>query len=70
MTPETLALQDAVLTSIVGGRLDHAALRALPRWRAVLLARVACRAGVLTRAERDKLVREVAVLGELRPARR
>lgn len=70
LTPhEVGALQDKVLVSIVDGRLDHAALRSLPRWRAALLARLACKAGVMTRAERDALVREVAVLGELRPAR-
>ena len=30
---------------------------------------IACRAGVMTRADRDKLVREVAVLGEIKPAK-
>lgn len=67
----TESLTDAhVLASIANGHLDHAALRSLPPWRAVLLARVACKAGAMTRADRDALVREVHLYGEVLPLRK
>lgn len=62
--------QDEVLLSITEGHLNHAALRLLPPWRAVILARVALKAGVMYRADCDDLVREAALVGgdgELRP---
>lgn len=55
-----------VLRSILDKRLDRAALRKLPGMQAVLLARVAWQARVLTRADLDALVHE-ATFGELKP---
>lgn len=60
LDPET-----AVLTSIADGRLDRPALYALPALRCVLLARVAHRAGVMDRRERDEIVREFRLFGEI-----
>lgn len=68
---EILARLDAVMTSIVNtGRADMAALRSLPRWRAVQVARLAFLAHAISRAERDAIIRETAVLGTLKPAKR
>lgn len=60
--PET-----AVLTSIADGRLDRPALYALPALRCVLLARIAHRAGVMDRRERDEILREFRLFGEVTP---
>lgn len=70
LSPAERLVETHVLVSIANGRLDLVALRSLPRWRAALLARIAYKARLMTRADLDELVREVAVLGELRPARR
>jgi hypothetical protein len=67
---DILVRLDAVVVSIVNtGRADLAALRSLPRWRAVQVARLAFMARAITRAERDAIVRETAVLGTLKPAK-
>lgn len=57
---------DSVFLSIIKGQIDHEALRLLPVWRAVLLARVACKAGAMTKKDRDDLVREASNNGALR----
>jgi hypothetical protein len=67
---DILVRLDAVIVSIVNtGRADLAALRSLPRWRAVQVARVAFKAGAITRADLDAITRETAVLGALKPAK-
>ena len=63
---EVLELTRLVLLSIVHQRLDHASLRKLPGMQATLLARVAWKARVMTRADLDKLVHE-ATFGPLKP---
>jgi hypothetical protein len=74
LTPEVVqALQDRVLASMDGrGQFDHAALRELPPWRAVVLVRLAHRAGDVDREGRDAVIREAAMAasrgeGRLRP---
>lgn len=62
---DTAETETAVLTSIADGRLDRPALYALPALRCVLLARIAHRAGVMDRRERDQIVREFRVFGEI-----
>jgi hypothetical protein len=57
------AAQDRVLIAISTGKMDFESLRSLPPWRAVLLARVACKAGVMTRADRDALIKEARDIG-------
>ena len=57
---------DAVFLSIVHGSVNHHALRRLPVWRAVILARVACKAGAMTKQDRDDLVKEASDNGALR----
>lgn len=69
---EILDRLDRVILSIVDIRSQHvdmAALRSLPRWRAVTMARVAYKAQKLTKAELDAIVREAAVLANVRPAK-
>jgi hypothetical protein len=63
LTPEVVqALQDRVLASLTSkGPADREALRELPPWRAATLARVAYRAGSLSREERDAVVREATM---------
>jgi len=60
---DLVRLQDAVLISINDGWLDQRALRQMPPWRAALFARVAYKAGVMTRRDLDALVREVVLTG-------
>lgn len=70
LTPaEVIDLTQRVLRSILDKRLDHASLRRLPGMHAVLLARVAWQARVLTRADLDKLAHE-AQFGPLKPHRK
>lgn len=54
-----------VLQSIAVGSLDRVALYALPPDRVVLLARVAWRAAVLDRRERDEILRQFRLHGEV-----
>lgn len=65
---QLFANQDDCLIAITDGRpVPLAALRALPPWRAVLIARVAARAGVMDQAAVDALVaeaRSVSVFGD------
>jgi hypothetical protein len=75
--PEGLSLSintvrelDLVLGSMADGRLHRAALRKLPPWRAVVLARVARRAGLMLQHELDTLIAEAIEVGpdgKLRP---
>lgn len=69
---EILTRLDKVILSLVdpaAHRVDMAALRALPRWRVVTMARLAYKAQKLGRAELDGIVREAAVLARVRPAK-
>lgn len=64
-----LGLHRTVLKSIIDRRLDQSALRQLPSMDAALLARVAWKAGVMTRADLDKLTHEATFSATLKPYR-
>lgn len=59
----TVRLLDVVLESMADGRLDLSSLRRLPPWRAVVLARIAHRAGLMSRPELGRLVAEATDAG-------
>lgn len=60
---------DSLLLAMISPRpsLDRTTLRRLPPWRAVVIARIAHRCGLMGRRELDELVREARVYGELKP---
>lgn len=60
---ETVRLIDVVLESLADGRLDRGALRKLPPWRAVVLARIARRVGAMSQRDLDALTAEVVRVG-------
>lgn len=64
---EILDLHRVVLNSIIHRRLDQVALRQLPSMDAALIARVAWKAGVMTRADLDKLAHEATFNATLKP---
>jgi hypothetical protein len=68
---DILVRLDAVILSLItpGRPVDLWALRSLPRWRAETMARLAHKAGAITKAQRDEIVREAAVLGRVKPAK-
>jgi hypothetical protein len=59
----TVRLVDVVLESMADGRLDRSSLRRLPPWRAAVLARIAYRAGLMSRRELGRLIAEVIEAG-------
>jgi hypothetical protein len=59
----TVRLIDLVLESMADGRLDRVSLRKLPPWRAVVLARVAHRARLMSMDELTKLTSKVIEVG-------
>ena len=60
-----LEVQDDLLIqmSSVRPRFDEQRCRELPPWRAVMFARVAHKAGLLSRAALDAMVREAQLVG-------
>ena len=72
---ELFAAQDDVLVALTTnpprlGQEERAAMRTLPPWRAVMMARLAVSCGVMDRAELDALIdeaREVGGAGTLSP---
>lgn len=60
---DLMVTQDKVLNSISINEIDRVALRELPPWRAVLLARIAYQAKVLPRMELDRLADEARRVG-------
>lgn len=54
---------DCLLAITKGVKPPEDALRALPPWRAVMIARVAEKAGLMTIEEVDELVKEAAAVG-------
>lgn len=64
---------DQVLAEMADGRMDWRTLKKLPPWRAVVIARIARRAGIIAQAELHDLTEEaisVGPEGELKPYRR
>lgn len=57
--------QDDVLVGLTSlpPRMSWASLVQLPPWRAAMLARLACAAGVITQHQRDFIVREAVITG-------
>jgi hypothetical protein len=62
---EIVAAQDHILRGLIGPRpwLDQRTLRRLPPWRAVLMARIAHKAGLMDRRAMDALIREAELVG-------
>jgi len=59
-----MANQDDCLIAMSGGKIPpREKLRALPPWRAVLIARVALVAGLITADEVGDLVQEASLIG-------
>jgi hypothetical protein len=58
---DELGLVDAVLRGFEDRRVDRDALYTLEPWRAAAMAKLGCRAGVVTQFERDEIVRQVQV---------
>lgn len=64
MHPTMVGWQDDCLISITDDKpLPQRSLRSLPPWRAVLIARVALKAGTISQGEVDSLVEEAKKVG-------
>lgn len=60
---DLMAAMDDVLIGLTDGRLDQAAMRKLPPWRAVLLARVAVKCWLMPALQCEVMVRSAAHVG-------
>lgn len=57
---DELGLVDRVLKAAAEGKLDRESLYSLNKWRAVGMARVLCKAELLSAEERDEIARQAA----------
>lgn len=65
---EPTEIDQLVLGIVQTGRVNMAGLRSLPKWRAVLYARLAWRARAIPRADLDRIVHEASFAG-VKPAK-